>query len=1152
MAPPRVGPLAALLAAVLCLLPAVLGLAPEQDMYLHAARDPVLLLSDPVEMVSPSVQSSTGAVRRSNTILDLHLQMDQVHQLPEVRWGSFFGESFMELHCPRADNPGTWPLMILPVGEAAAPTAVEYTQSTVALFGETMVFDLPASDSLLLAGTAFSTSQVDLLGLYGPADAPRDAFMGTITPDGFGWQLLELAPVSGVAIGQPGIGRAFYLANGHHLMCIMTSDSRVTETSTALMPGAILAMAATQLAVPGGSCPGLRADVLVLLDSGQLQIHLCLGLEGPVGVVYGALPAGVSAAGAWFLTPAAPSTAGAPAPLYLVLPSAADARDRLWLAHIREVGLAWQRVVLPPVVTRLSDLRLARLRMEDHRSGRWTLLHGQTALFESSSFGCDSDRSITCDGGLVSSGSASGWACAEGHAEAPYVSPGKLCAGCMDGWFLDRPADEVPLSEPSHVCRPCASAHCRTCDARDCLVCEETHFPEPSGPAGATVCVAVCSRGFALVAGACQPAGMPLAVARLTVPEADPVPGLAPGDSVTAAGETWLQVDPGTGLPVVPAAAADAGPAAGMLLFTEQQKVLFLPASAVGQAGGAPPAREVVLLDVNLPGPVVAFAETRSFSEDNQLLLMLALCLRPGTTFVVILACPAGPGGTACVIARPASASLLSADGCLAVRRVDSGSLFVQKTRTWGLLLRPDVTQQRVSAAVLEGHGLVGLPVRSGDRARLDPGPGEWFLSVNSLGLPGAAPQFLPWSWDSRLLSLSGRLLRRQAAAALAVDGPCVPVFLPRGPGGAPPELVFPLGAGSDWTVLRVPGDMLPSGRSVDLPFSWHVLGALPRELPPSRGSSSDVLFQGVALPAGGARFPSALVLLARHFIGVSLLFCADGAAGPCVLRPAVFVDLPAGMHSTADAGLWTLAVAGGPGPGPGPVGTLQSPGEVTLVAFAPDVGMLVFALAMECPGGGDAPLCAPCHEACATCDAPGPDGCMSCRHWAWTSPGECLAACPGGLFAEPDGRCVCHPTCAQCAQAGASGYTCTRCVGGHAVDPHAGSPGRCFECAASCGECSRPGDPAACTACLTGDWLLDGTCVGCLTRAAPWPGMNIGEIMAAVLGGSRPVISPLAGSAADLVQAGWQEDPGRRPSTAAFRQRCAALFVASGGLAGP
>ncbi|KCV68066.1 TKL protein kinase [Fonticula alba] len=73
-----------------------------------------------------------------------------------------------------------------------------------------------------------------------------------------------------------------------------------------------------------------------------------------------------------------------------------------------------------------------------------------------------------------------------------------------------------------------------------------------------------------------------------------------------------------------------------------------------------------------------------------------------------------------------------------------------------------------------------------------------------------------------------------------------------------------------------------------------------------------------------------------------------------------------------------------------------------------------------------------------------------------------------------------------------------------------------------------------------------------CLTRAAPWPGMNIGEIMAAVLGGSRPVISPLAGSAADLVQAGWQEDPGRRPSTAAFRQRCAALFVASGGLAGP
>ncbi|KCV67382.1 hypothetical protein H696_06195 [Fonticula alba] len=66
-----------------------------------------------------------------------------------------------------------------------------------------------------------------------------------------------------------------------------------------------------------------------------------------------------------------------------------------------------------------------------------------------------------------------------------------------------------------------------------------------------------------------------------------------------------------------------------------------------------------------------------------------------------------------------------------------------------------------------------------------------------------------------------------------------------------------------------------------------------------------------------------------------------------------------------------------------------------------------------------------------------------------------------------------------------------------------------------------------------------------CTTRTAFWNNMDINQIMDAVLGGQRPD----AAHAPDLAVSAWQTDPNRRPAAHIFRQQCAALFVAAGGL---
>ncbi|KCV68151.1 hypothetical protein H696_05417 [Fonticula alba] len=70
-----------------------------------------------------------------------------------------------------------------------------------------------------------------------------------------------------------------------------------------------------------------------------------------------------------------------------------------------------------------------------------------------------------------------------------------------------------------------------------------------------------------------------------------------------------------------------------------------------------------------------------------------------------------------------------------------------------------------------------------------------------------------------------------------------------------------------------------------------------------------------------------------------------------------------------------------------------------------------------------------------------------------------------------------------------------------------------------------------------------------CLTRAVPWPNMDMQGIVSAVQAGSRPSTSALSPDMGDLVHASWQTDAGQRPSAGALRQRCVMFFVAAGGL---
>ncbi|KCV67411.1 serine/threonine protein kinase [Fonticula alba] len=1122
---PLSSPLPALLPLLPLLLLALLGLARGQDVFLHAAPHEALGASGPAAFVTGPGEPSVAVTHPSRDLVVGHMQNVDLHAASEVRWGAFFGLLTHGLSCPRPGGLADAQLMCLPLGGSPGIVAVEHTTTAVAIFTSPEEHRLPGPGTELLAGVGVSATTVDLLGLTGsPSEPERSIYLATLGPAGLQPVRGNFFPVSGPAFAIPGPGRSFFLSGGRRFVHLILDGLGGAQSSGSSLSASIVSMAATRVVSSAATCPE-HMDLVLLLDNKLVFVYHCQGLSERAGLSTAILPSGSLADGARLLAPSALAMDDSPGPLYLVTPGSADPADRLWLAHIQGDTFTWRRVVLPPAVTDLTDLRLVRLQRSPSDSMRWTLVAGRTVLFPSDDFRCQDDHTIVCDAAGGSSGAPAGWTCAPGHAASPFVSPDHLCAGCASGWYLSKPAEEAPFSRPGHSCRICPQANCRTCTAEHCLV---------------------CSAGFNPLAGVCRPAGMPSPDVYSTVPVGEPLPGLGPGDRVTAIGATRLAPEPGTGSPVLPA--ADSALVTGMLLFTEHRKSYFLPAADITRPGKAPP-EPISLFDGALPVPVVSVAEVGPLQRDGGLLHVVLLCGQDQVLRHVWLSC-AGPGP--CAATGAGLLDTLPSSQCSGVRRLDPRRFLVYDGPRRLSIIWVSGSSKHLAWFSIEGLDAVSLLEATGPRA--DPGLGDWLVWAG-LG-PGATagPDFLPGSADPRQLALDGRFL---GDAPPAGGMGLVPVLLSRGASTLPPELVFSRVSGPEWLVLRAPGDMRPAGRSVDVPTGRQSLGAFPGALAGPGPRGLGVLLQGLSLAHGGLEYPSALVLLADTFIGLSLLHC-PGAGGPepCALQAGLFFDLPPGLRLPSGAGPWSLAplpVVGGSG-GSGQRSVLQPGHMLTLLAFAPGPGLVTFSLALPCPAGWHGLACDPCDSGCATCDGPGPGACTSCGPGTWLHHRACLGACPMGTWSDAGaGACRdCPAACGSCASA----TECMSCSAGHFL-----LAGSCLPCDGSCAECR---DASSCTvcrpglvflgpdeqagslcggACLPGEYIGDGRCAECDHSCELCTGQATScQVCAA---GFRWVSRPAAGGAGACVPC----DPGCASCTAT---RCLAceqpLFLTPAG----
>ncbi|KCV68152.1 hypothetical protein H696_05418, partial [Fonticula alba] len=1067
----RMGPmLRALLLALCCA-----ALTTAQDLFLYSAPHEVIQTPSQVTFVTNPGAHSLAGLPGGSREFRLHHQSVFLDESPEIRWGAFFGPAAEILVNPATGfGAGSHP-MLVPVAGSPLPMVIQCTTDGVGFYTRPERRALPAADAQVLAAAASSAMSVTLLGVAG-ADGPSpQGFLAILSEEALDVvYAFEMSPSQRLSAAAGG-GQRFYLANGSVIMYLSLSLSdRAVQTYQAPLPGAIISLAATRLASPAAACPA-DADILLLLDTGNLYIFSCYDTTGSAGTILTSLPAGVPAAGARILAPPAASMIEA-LPWFLILaPGAADRRDRVWRGDLLANDISWRRVVLPSTAYALDGLQLAHLAVPQ-AAGLWALVFNKTVLFEPREFGCSTDRSIQCDNESTISPNAPGWRCLTGHFPSPYVSSDHLCPGCVDNWQLERSDEDYPMSNPEHQCSPCSSTGCQTCSARHCLVCAWHRIPEASGPDGTTRCVEACSEGFALVAGVCRPDGLVLPRARLAEPEAEDLPGLPPGRAITAIGETWLALDPVTGLPVLP---ATPGPPLGTLLFGGPQEVLFL-AQGDMTSPARPPARPMSLLDQALPGPVVAYAEAGPFQHGPRRAYALLMLDAGGILHQAWVWC-AEPGPGACVADGPARpAPLPLARPCLMLRRLDAHRVLMQVTSTEMVLLTPDPGSQGASSLVLPATGLVSLSVAGTGRA--DPRLGDWLVWSSRADKVTASPAVFLDRGDARWHALQGAFVPDIALN----ESHAVAVLLPRG-GDRPAEVVLADASSAHWYVFRPAGDMLPAGRPVDLAGARQHLGQLPREEPLATEDHLTVHFQGIALPAGGSVTPAALLLLTRTFIGLALLHCPTGAIGPCHFLPAAFVDLPLAMRLPPGSGFWLPAVAQEVDPAARAAAGLAPEHALTLLAFAPDTGPISVEVLVECPAGTFGPDCRPCHASCATCHGPGADRCSTCRHWVDHLPEECLAACPAGLFAEPQGRCTCHASCLACSVAGTGDFRCDTCPAGTGPDPIGREPFRCFACAAPCAECRHADDPAACTRCPPEAWLFEGSCLASCPAGA-WP----------------------------------------------------------------
>ncbi|KCV68068.1 hypothetical protein H696_05545 [Fonticula alba] len=1069
--------------ATLALLLGMVARALGQDVYFHAAPYSVLSPPRPMSLIASSGLLPSALYRVSNSQFRLHRASLVAIHAPETRWGLFLLETAGNIDSARPDNPGTAEILVPSAPALTPPLLVEHTPDGVGFFHLPQRHAFPRPDVELLVGIERLAIGVDLLGLAGDPGPGRTILWTYLGPDKLTIQGHDGLPMTGAVLAAAGFGRTFFLVDDIRLSKLSILPSGSPSSLTREAPGRVVQLEATFLGFWHVQ-DSTEEDVVMLLDSGDICLYNRFGATDQGMVAAGRLPVGVPLSGSRVLVGSATASQTYGSPLYVVSPGAADPRDRVWRLSLETGTIKWQRVVLPPAVTDVSALQLL-LWPFGSTSTKWHLVDGQLrALFDSGDFRCADDPSIACDREGQASGSSLGWACVPDRVEAPLVSSKRLCTGCPEGWYLDRPPGEAPFSQPGHECRPCAQAGCRTCDQDHCLVCEDGLLLEPSGRAGGTVCVASCSAGFRPVSGMCTLSDVALPGVGLTAPlAASLMAGLDPGDRITAIGQTWLSVDVSSGVPILPASAS--GPATGVLLFTEHLKSYLLPIEAIGSPGRYV-AKEIRLFASPLVAPVVGFVEIGPFHEAGGLLYMLQVVDRNGNAGVADLYCP-GMG--------PCESALLSslygiASNCSNI--------------AWRFGERHTATVRSPDEVIIyehhdeQGSGKVFHVATTGLQAlswgpesgRTDTTGPNWMVMSSKDAGPSALPQDMGDAFGDAWLPLTGRLL----ADPPAVSGRFVPALLARGPGArVSEELFFTNTVGTEWQIVHVPGDMVPTGRSTGLPSSRQVIGTFPQALEVPTGEHHDVLFQAVALPDGGSRYPSALLLLSRTFVGLSVLHCPGGPAGACALLPAVFAELPVELRPPADTALWSLAVVQAvPASGGTSALSLGSGQQLNFLILVPATGPVVFSLVLGCPAGTYGPMCDGCHPTCAACVGPEePDHCTACVPGrAWLHGRACVSECPFGMWPDVSECRACPAGCVTCTTAA----TCTGCEAGrflssaHACEPCDGSCASCTD-DRGCDAC-RPGlvfasvdaeMPSRCTsACPPGEYLGDGRCAVC------------------------------------------------------------------------
>ncbi|KCV71592.1 hypothetical protein H696_02535 [Fonticula alba] len=439
--------------------------------------------------------------------------------------------------------------------------------------------------------------------------------------------------------------------------------------------------------------------------------------------------------------------------------------------------------------------------------------------------------------------------------------------------------------------------------------------------------------------------------------------------------------------------------------------------------------------------------------------------------FVWLSCRPAGPGES-CVVTGPSTRGSVSGRVLPLARRLDARHLYVTDEYLMTQFIRANPEDRSLNYVWIPASDLLPLP-------------GGWILQVTDKVRVSAGPMGLLFHDEPRWMpdGIHGAMVP-EGSSGVKYRG----ILLPRGAEAGPGQEADPPAGelflvedmwSAAWDVIHVAGGVPPTGhaRSRAAGTRQHRLGMLPQapRLGPEEPPRSRVF--GVRLAGGSPEYPSALVLLSKKYIGMSVLWCRPGGRAACVLLPATFADLPEELQLDEQAPLWVEPVVHTPARG-----TVHGAGLLaTLLTYSPGAGLVYVTLRVPCPPGTAGLYCLPCHSECVECWAPGDSA-------------ACTQCPPGKLLALGGG--LCGDTCAGDAMPGqgpAQG-TCVACLPGTA-----GSG--CGPCDPTCLECSAPGDPYACTSCppgrlmsaSTGACLLDcsrgtmpgiglaaGTCVSC------------------------------------------------------------------------